>query len=693
MASPSEFRLVSTATAIAIVVPKDAQANINALRSVHDKAFRKWEPHINILYPFVEPARLAPAIETLRGAVSSGDFRDLRVDVDAVDVFRHRRNATVFLRPSVDAEERLTRLRGVLTATLGCDESEGTHDGEFRPHMTVGQASLVGPTLERLVAKVEKLKGVGWHVKSLAVLRRKSSGEMELVDEIALSDAAEGEEAESGHVQRELMDNWAPSYAISDSESVKPLAPGLHSTQNTRKSVDISITSYNLMVEPRAPPLSVRAPRLLENIASSSSNSSAELDVLCLQEVNEEILGWLLGDSTLQQRYPYCSHNRSSVMPSHRNLVIMASRPFTSFTLQFEERHKSSLLAYFADFNVTVANVHLSSALTDSSVGIKKQQMSMLIKFLEADHKIRDSQVVVAGDFNLTTSTRTIETALSRRIIVPDTSDLVRDVVDPAVWDDAYLMHRDGADELDDGGYEGEEGATFDRLHNPLAAMFEPPIDNRPQRYDRVLVRAASNVSVYSFVRFGLPNELGECASDHYGVSAHMRLGGRDGGQSGLERDINTLQLHYETIQLVADSTDLEPLISSYLPSTSDKIQREDALTLLQSTLSGNEKLGDVLLAPLGSYAMKTYFKDSDVDVLAIGSISPREFFNLAIIELRALHSQGDDDGFKAVHYVNSLVPILELVIQGIKIDLQYCQAVELLNVYVSFLLTGSVEY
>jgi hypothetical protein len=49
---------------------------------------------------------------------------------------------------------------------------------------------------------------------------------------------------------------------------------------------------------------------------------------------------------------------------------------------------------------------------------------------------------------------------------------------------------------------------------------------------------------------------------------------------------------------------------------------------------------------------------------------------------LRVLKNRAsdDDDGVRAVHYINSLVPIVELVVRGIKIDLQYCQAAELLE-------------
>jgi hypothetical protein len=69
--------------------------------------------------------------------------------------------------------------------------------------------------------------------------------------------------------------------------------------------------------------------------------------------------------------------------------------------------------------------------------------------------------------------------------------------------------------------------------------------------------------------------------------------------------------------------------------------------------------------------------------LLAIGSVAPSVFFDSAIKQLRGLEkeSSGHEDGFKTVQMVNSLVPIIDAVVSGIKVDLQYCQATELLDV------------
>jgi len=196
MASTSApaFKLASTQTALAILVPSKLQTEINTLRKIHDKAYKKWEPHINILYPFVESSLLSYAISVLRAHLSIHPVPPFSAKIDDVGTFEHRRNATVFLKLGEESEEKICELRKRLVDALGRDEKEGTHDGVFRPHLTMGQASLTGGAKERLVEKVRKFVGLEWEVEGLVVLRREATGEMTVVDEIPLRNSGERED-------------------------------------------------------------------------------------------------------------------------------------------------------------------------------------------------------------------------------------------------------------------------------------------------------------------------------------------------------------------------------------------------------------------------------------------------------------------------------------------------------------------
>jgi 2'-5' RNA ligase len=172
------------------------QPEINSIRKIHDKAFKKWEPHINILYPFVDSSSLTDATSFLRNCLQDEKFGKIKVNLDEVGTFTHRRNATVFLKPSAESEARLCRLRGVLVRALGCNERDGTHDGTFRPHLTMGQAGFKGIGVEKLVAAVESVLGGEWEATKLAVLKREITGEMKIVEELSLQNT-EGEKSDS----------------------------------------------------------------------------------------------------------------------------------------------------------------------------------------------------------------------------------------------------------------------------------------------------------------------------------------------------------------------------------------------------------------------------------------------------------------------------------------------------------------
>lgn len=45
----------ATWTALIISPPQDKWDNIQEIRKVHDKAYQRWMPHINIAFPFVKP--------------------------------------------------------------------------------------------------------------------------------------------------------------------------------------------------------------------------------------------------------------------------------------------------------------------------------------------------------------------------------------------------------------------------------------------------------------------------------------------------------------------------------------------------------------------------------------------------------------------------------------------------------------
>lgn len=669
MATPSEFKLNSNATAVALVPPEHLRPEINSLRKLHDKAFSKWDPHINLLYPFVEKGeKLRAAIAILRQHLFDHQTQRLNINLNRVDSFMHRKNSTVFLRPSVHSEEALCSLRASMVTSLGCGEKEGTHDGTFRPHMTIGQAGLTGSQIERLSDKVKSLAPIAWEGYSLVVLERQATGEMKLVDELLF-----GAETVANLAPLPVYDGYKDCFSFPGTGWLQGKAGSTKKIENETNLVEMAVATYNLMAENEdsASSFSNRLPFIVEAVRSAVESSPASLRVLCLQEANKDILPLLLSSPFIQQTFPYSSQSPTSSFVSSRNLLTLSSAPFRHMKVDFDEYHKDVLDICLVGYPVRVLNVHLTSGLRDESMEVKKRQMEKVTKLAMADDT---RQVIVAGDFNLTTASSTIQSALRRRIISPATAQLATKVVDVDIWEDSYLMCK--KDDLPDAEIaEDEQGATFDRASNPLAAKFESAeIDDGAQRYDRVLYLKGSNVYPKQVKRFGFPDKYGLCGSDHYGVCATLMVG---------ESDPNGAEGRIGKIEVVDDAQDLFPLVEPFLPNQADQEQRKAALTLLLKTLSSLGRPQDLILAPLGSYLMDTYFADSDVDVLAIGTISPKVFFEHASAQLKELAARSNDgNDFKGVHFVNSLVSIIELIVLGVKFDLQYCESPGLLEKY-----------
>ncbi|KAF2459373.1 2'-5' RNA ligase superfamily-domain-containing protein [Lineolata rhizophorae] len=205
----SRFVLDSTQTALALIPPSALHPPIEAIRARHDRAYHRWPPHINIVYLFVPANSLSDAISVLRSNLHQhvADVVNLHVSLEAPHMFTHHRNATVFLKPDAESEQRLRNLRDVLVRCLGAVEGESPHGQGFTPHLSVGQASLrksgdAVANLTTIAGRMLAEESIEWEARSVAVLKRdRASGRMMLVDEVSIGDerpSGDGSDSSSG---------------------------------------------------------------------------------------------------------------------------------------------------------------------------------------------------------------------------------------------------------------------------------------------------------------------------------------------------------------------------------------------------------------------------------------------------------------------------------------------------------------
>jgi len=136
-------------------------SSIQATRRVHDKHFKRWPPHVNILYPFVPEAEFEAAAQVLHHALSSFDpIEGGDCTMARVGFFEHGKSScTAWLAPQTTEaaaagitagasgkDLRPTPHAGIVQLQSACQEAlpdcndlTASYGGRFTPHLSLGQ--------------------------------------------------------------------------------------------------------------------------------------------------------------------------------------------------------------------------------------------------------------------------------------------------------------------------------------------------------------------------------------------------------------------------------------------------------------------------------------------------------------------------------------------------------------------------
>ncbi|KAF2277554.1 uncharacterized protein EI97DRAFT_449642 [Westerdykella ornata] len=714
-------------TALCVIPPLNQCTEINTLRSLYDKSWGRWPQHINLVYPFVHPEKLPEAKVRIEAALSSSaSVASLGASLEQPGYFEHRKEYTVFLGESDSPTTALESLRCTVLEALGQPSTP------YKLHLTVGQSvDKTEAARDFLLDKVRRLPCLKFPITSLAILVRETpakhqreASRMRLWGVISLGSAEfipkpsefwlsypnergptsrpDSAVAEHGFDGAHALpaDRRAPSeVAYAYNQGTWAPCAGEECTINLDRSLTVS--SYNVLIDSEYPPARERDPLLLEAILSDT----AAADILVLQEVSDDFLSYILATPEIQRRYPYCSHGSpdqpdTGPLPNLRNIVLLSRMPFTWETVPFQRRHKGALVASFgasengpSDFHFIVAGVHLTCGLTDGSVAAKKAQLQNLLSFLQQRHSTKPW--IIAGDFNITTSTYTIEFALKHRSITQETGSTLRNIETMIAeaelldtWSVARIEATDDPLPEPDDLYDGEFGATFNPRTNILAAATSGTSNNRPQRYDRILLRGMDKLRISQFNHFGLPGDKSDRSgtpSDHWGIRASLQLLPRTGDCAGNESQ----PLKHRPIDLqdvstgLTDPWDLHAALAArgMIPTEENVEAFKSAFTRLKDVLLGptEERMPQVplVIIPVGSYALDVWTSTSDIDCLCVGTMSPKTFFKLARQRIR----RAGVSGIRLIRKVEAKTGIMfELTVRGINVDLQYCPGGRLLE-------------
>lgn len=710
-------------TALCVLPPVEQCEYVNSLRELYDKAYGQWPAHINLLHPFVAPERLQEAQQQIQAQfqrnLDASTAR--RIKLESAGLFRQRNNSTAILQESRDLfNGSLETLRSLALQALGHKPSRHNF------HLTIGQTEDNSmSSLEFLISKVRLLPVLDFEIGSLAILIRertsaeKSANRMRLwglIDMTSSRPLNKGVTTEhwlSDSLTRDVDDDQEdeegelPDPATPFNRAVQPgktlffdqaarVWTKLTSFQSSLdRPASLTVSSYNVLVDSEYPPARDRDPLLISTLLSES----AKADIVVLQEVSDGFLSSLLNNAQIRSHYPFTSHGPPSQpdigpLASLRNVIVISKWSFTWELVPFHCRHKGAVVAFFDSITIggslVVAGIHLTCGLTDGSVAAKKVQVQNLLSHLTRQHN--NNPWIITGDFNLATSAHTIDNALKNKSITAQTGNtlaaieerLIEDgVVD--VWTamrDEQALGRHGLD--DDELFDGEEGATFDPRNNVLAAATSGTSQNRPQRYDRILIRPLGTLRVTAFNMFGLPVEVAGASvvtSDHYGVRASLQLSKPAEQLTPDHREmLNALKVEAQHVPHLA-SQEMESTLREHgmFLTDGENSTRQAAFNLLKEVVLGDSQTGlstaadiPLVLVTVGSFAAKIDTSASDIDCLCIGSISSKTFFKLARQRLQ----KAEIRGIRILRKVEAGTgTMLELSVNGVPMDLQYCPA------------------
>ncbi|KAI0120386.1 hypothetical protein F4776DRAFT_252265 [Hypoxylon sp. NC0597] len=586
MALEDSLSIDSYNTALCIIPPMHQWPPVDQLRSVYDPAYKKWPPHINLVYPFVSIQDLPRASELIISRFQeAGKIDEPHVRLDYAGYFINKK-ITFFMQDRDPVRSsKLTKLRDIILDSL----QPRRRSEASQLHMTVGQNKEPStPLSQYILEKVGLLPPLEWRADKLHILIRDRNkayideglpNQMKIWGEIDLKSLTllripnplgfyddEGTAGSAGiEPEPDMTSECRPlnhlPYTFSHAEREWIPQQRILATEPAQSAPEtLTVASYNVQAEFQYPPTRARYPIIVRNLL----DESALADVLILQEVTDDFLSHLCKDKTIRKIYPFFSNGPPDQidiepLPYHTNIVVLSKWPFSWNLLSLPSSRRSSIIAQFSNIGtreggvflpMIISAVHLTSGLSDKSIEKKRQELTSILNYITKAYPW--NPCILAGDFNITTSVYTVERAVKRKEISSSSGATLGELeamftqvglVD--TWTSACIQYGDSSEldrsRLDTEALGGERGATFDPTVNDLASnAVRSDFHRRPQRYDRILVRSKDFI-VTGFNMFGqtmgsLDADFGNdtnsdgsdgqvsYGSDHWGIRCSVKV-------------------------------------------------------------------------------------------------------------------------------------------------------------------------
>jgi len=143
-------------TALCLIPPENIWEQIQSIRSVYDKAYPRWMPHINLIYPFVPESEFDSLKNQLDLILNQRNSFEIEFDQTSFQYFKQKGNECTFhLRPKITKD--VVEIQQIIQKFL---PNYVTNTRPFEAHLTLGQTttSRISDILIEMKAKWKTIK-------------------------------------------------------------------------------------------------------------------------------------------------------------------------------------------------------------------------------------------------------------------------------------------------------------------------------------------------------------------------------------------------------------------------------------------------------------------------------------------------------------------------------------------------------
>lgn len=161
-------------SAIVIIPDEKVWPTIQQIRKQHDRNYKRWMPHITLIYGFVPEELFETASQLLSEAVK--ELETFTITLATPGTFTQRASTTGWIQPIASPEGALRTLQATLQKLFPTCNEQSSRAAGFHPHLTVGQFVSEDNVRKNLAP----WKPVTFDVASIALINRRGKQPFEV---------------------------------------------------------------------------------------------------------------------------------------------------------------------------------------------------------------------------------------------------------------------------------------------------------------------------------------------------------------------------------------------------------------------------------------------------------------------------------------------------------------------------------